>query len=169
MNLDIFEKMDESDLRKYIELLLWHYRVVDSFWFITVEEQFGRETAEGINDSVWTRVAAMAARDIRKRYHIQEKGLEGFVKTLRLFPWTSIGGHRIEQQEKEVILTVPECPPQIARIKRGLGEYDCKDMHRNEFIQFAKEIDPRIRVKCEFAPPDPHPDHLFCKWRFYLS
>jgi hypothetical protein len=169
MNLDIFDTMDEAGLRNYIELLLWHYRVVDSFWFISVEEHFGRETAEGINDSVWTRVAPMAARDIRKRYNIQAIGLEGFVETLRLFPWTSIGGHRIEQQENEVTLTVPECPPQIARIKRGLGEYDCKDMHMNEFIRFAKEIDPKIRVKCDFAPPDPHPDHLFCKWRFYLS
>lgn len=169
MNLDIFENMDESGLRNYIELLLWHYRVVDSLWFISVEEHFGRKTAEGINDGVWTRVASIAAKDIRKRYHIQENGLEGFVKTLKLFPWTSIGGHLIEQKENEVILTVPECPPQVARIKRGIGEYDCKDMHMNEFIQFAKEIDPRICVKCEFAPPEPHPEHLFCKWRFYLS
>ena len=78
-------------------------------------------------------------------------------------------GHRIEQEEDEVILTVPECPPQVARIKRGLREYDCKEMHMSEFVQIAKEVDPRIRIKCEFAPPDPHPDKLFCKWRFYLS
>ena len=169
MDLDIFENMDESSLRNYIEFLLWHYRVVDSFWFISIEERFGREVAEEINDGVWTRVGPMAAKDIRKRYNIREKGLEGFIKTLKLFPWTILGGHRIEQREDEVILTVPECPPQVARIKRGLGEYDCKEMHMNEFVQVAKEVDPRIRIECEFAPPDPHPDKLFCKWRFYLS
>ena len=169
MNLDIFKDMDESSLRNYIEFLLWHYRVVDSFWFISIEERFGREVAEEINDGVWTRVGPMAAKDIRKRYNIRENGLEGFTKTLKLFPWTILGGHRIEQEEDEVILTVPECPPQVARIKRGLGEYDCKEMHMNEFVHIAKEVDPRIRIKCEFAPPDPHPDELFCKWRFYLS
>jgi hypothetical protein len=168
MNLDIFEKADESSLKSYIEFLLQQYRVVDSFWFIAIEHRYGIEVAEEINDWVWTRVGSLSARDIRKRFHIHEKGLEGFTKTLKLFPWTILGDHQIEQREDEVILTVPACPPQVARIKQGLGEYDCKEMHRHEFMEIAREVDPRIQTKCEFAPPDPHPDELFCKWRFYL-
>ena len=169
MNLAAIEKFGQAELRNYLEFLLWNYRITDAFWFLFVSEEFDLQTAEKINERVWKKIAGMSAKDILKRFGIKERGLRGFVKAQKLFPWAMIIGYEFEEKDDEVIITVPSCAPQVARLARGLPEFSCKDMHQGEFVNFSNTIDERIQVECIFAPPDPHPDDTFCKWRFTLK
>jgi hypothetical protein len=41
MDLEIFDDMENCDLRNYIKFLLWHYRVIDAFWYINVTGRQG--------------------------------------------------------------------------------------------------------------------------------
>ena len=163
MDLD---SMDKEGLRNVVDFMLRQLMVMDSFWYLFLEDEYKSRIANKFNERVWQKVGQISARDIMQRFGIREKGLDGFIKALEYFPWTTIVGYRFDLKPGELIISVPECPSQMARLKRDLGEYDCKEMHRGAFSSFAHEVDPAIVVECLHAPPDPHPPQRFCRWRF---
>ena len=57
MDLSHFDTMDAAELRSYLAFLLWHYRVVDGFWFLYMTEDYDLPAAERLNERVWARVS----------------------------------------------------------------------------------------------------------------
>ena len=162
-------QFDSEELRLYIEFMVNSFRKADGFWFLGVEHTYGYDAAIKINEKVWHRMGKIMTREIKQKFSIKEKGLKGLTRVLRYSPWTMISEFDIEEKGEEVIISIPHCSSQEARLKKGIGEYSCKDMHRGEFESIIEEIDKDIKVECLFAPPDPHPEDLFCKWRFTMD
>ncbi len=98
IDLGVLKTLNDDELKSYLEFLLWHYRVVDGFWFLSVEKKFDRALAEDLDEVVWGKIAGMSSRDIMKRFHIKEKGLEGFARAMEFCPWTMIVGYAIEKK-----------------------------------------------------------------------
>lgn len=169
MSQNILNELSPDSLKSYLEFLMWHYKVIDALWFLKTEENIGRSVAENLNTKVWEKAGALAAKDLVKRFNITEKGITGFVKAQKLYPWAIIIGYDFEQTEDELFINVKSCPSQEARKKHGLPEYACKEMHKSEFEAFAHIIDPDICVRCVFAPPDKRESGFYCRWHFYMK
>lgn len=162
-------KLQKEEVVDYCGFILNQFRRTDGFWFLVVEKAFGYEAAIALNEEVWAIMGRLMTREIKEIFAIeQKKGLDAWVEVLRLFPWATISNYSVEylRKTREVFVSVANCPSQIARLKHGLGEYDCKEMHCQQFEGMIKELGEDIRMECLFAPPDPHPSGMFCKWRF---
>ncbi len=108
VDLGILKTLNADELRNYLQFLLWHYRVVDGFWFLSVEKKFDRPSAEHLDEVVWGKIAGMSSKDIVKRFHIKEKGLKGFARAMEFCPWTMIVGFKIEEKTtKSSYLSLP--------------------------------------------------------------
>jgi hypothetical protein len=163
-----FSEMGDKEVRKYVDFLLRQYRLTDAFWFLAVEDTFGTEAAVKLNEDIWGRMGGLAAREIKEGFSLEEEGVARVLEALSYFPWTVIVGYEMEETADGARIRVPDCPPQAARVRMGKGEFPCKMMHLAEFTNFAKEIDEGVEVRCLMAPPDPHPEDVWCEWEMIL-
>ncbi len=96
--------MEAPELREYLRFLLWHYRVVDGFWFLCVEKEYGRKAAEHFDEVVWGKISGMSAKDLVKRFNIEKKGIKGLIKSLSVSSLTMIGYHVTETEMMRPLL-----------------------------------------------------------------
>jgi hypothetical protein len=80
------------------------------------------------------------------------------------------------QEEKEwkvnsnrAVFRVTSCRTQKTRMKKGVGEFPCKEVRWTYLKEFAKAFNPKIEVNCIVCPPDEHGENLWCEWEFLLK
>lgn len=142
----------------------------DGLWFQEVESQKGMSEAKSINDSCWSLFAKMEAFKIKKFLDLPDfGGLKALDAALKLRIYSTINAHSSRWDDNgSLIFSMTECRVQSARRRKELNHYPCKSAGLIEYSDFAKAIDPRIKVECVWCPPDRVPETEFCSWCFTI-
>jgi hypothetical protein len=110
-----------EELQPYIKYMVDLMSRTDGFWFLGVEHSYGYDAAIKINEEVWHGMGKIMTREIMEKFSIEGKGLQALARVIRYSPWSMISGFENEEKNEEVIVSVPHCPPQKARLKKGWG------------------------------------------------
>ncbi|MCX7973525.1 MAG: L-2-amino-thiazoline-4-carboxylic acid hydrolase [Candidatus Aminicenantes bacterium] len=164
-------EMDKDFLLEWLREAALNWLTHDGLWFRAVEEEFGLETAIYLDKKAWEKFSVIEAKRIIKRINLPENGgIPALAKALNFRLYAQINDQAItEISSNHCIFEMRTCRVQEARKRQGLPDFPCKEVGLIEYSGFARTIDPRIKTRCLFCPPDPHPPEAWCRWEFRID
>ena len=165
-----FRDLSREDLLSLLEVYAKNWLAHDGCWFLAAEEKLGMDAAIELDTRAWERFSPTEAKRIMKAFAIPSGGgLDALEKALGLRLYACVNPQKVERPDPgKLVLRVLECRVQKARRSKGLPAFPCKSVGIVEYTEFARAIDPRIKVRCLNCPPDPVKD-VWCAWEFSLS
>ncbi len=167
----MFENLSREDLLKIIDMYAKAWQAMDGAYFLSLEREYGMDVAIQMDKEAWRIFSPIEAKRIMKEMDITENGgLEALEKALGYRVYAALNKQTTERvDERSLVFTMQSCRVQVARNRKGLPDFPCKQVGIIEYEEFAKTIDPRIKTRCVFCPPDEHPDDAYCRWEFILE
>jgi hypothetical protein len=142
----------------------------DGLWFQAVEKTYGQEAAVAVDEEAWHHFTAIEARRIMALLEMEPGGgIPALLTCLDRRLYARLNTQEIvEVTDKRAVLRMTSCRVQTARQRSGLDIFPCKSVGVIEYTEFAKVVDPRIRVNCLTCPPDEVPEEYWCAWEFVI-
>ncbi|MHA1576258.1 MAG: DUF6125 family protein [Candidatus Thorarchaeota archaeon] len=167
----MFDDLPKETLLKIIDTYAKAWQAMDGAYFLSLEQKFGMDVAIEMDKEAWKIFSPIEARRIMKEFGIAENGgLKALEKALGLRVYAALNKQSIAwKDDGTLVFTMDSCRVQVARSRKGLPDFPCKQVGLVEYEEFAKTIDPRIKMQCVFCPPDEHPDDAYCRWEFTLE
>jgi hypothetical protein len=164
------QKLPREKLEQLIEIYSRNWHTLDGIWFRGVEEKYGIDAALELDIEMWKAMSTTEARRIKKFLDLEEAGgVKAVLRVISLMSWSPSAEYAVTQTDRRGLLTCVHCPPQEARMRKGLGEFACRPTFEFGFQSVVEVVDPRVRIKCNFCPPGPHPQSAWCQWEFSLE
>lgn len=169
-NVDEYQKLSKDQLIELVQMYGRLALALDGFWFLGVEGRQGIEKAIEVDEEVWKEFGKREAKRLKTflRKDVVSK-LEEICRIYLLTPTFGNLGARAEIRGSKCYLSAADCHAQKARVRKGMGEFSCKSVGIAYFDGFLKELNPDIKYRCVFCPPDQHPDGLWCQWEVWIE
>ena len=161
------ERLPKEKLIELIKMYSRNWMTLDGLWFSGVEEKFGLDAATEIDIQMWKVGSLIEAKRIQGLFKLGG-GLENIMKAICFMSWAPCFGYEYDLSKDRAVWTCRRCPPQEHRVRAGKGEFKCRPTFEACFKNVIQVMDPSVRVRCLFCPPDPHPDDAWCRWEFSL-
>ncbi len=169
-NTDEYQKLSKEDLIELAKMYGRFALTLDGLWFLGVEAMYGMDKAIEIDKEVWRQFGRSEARMLKKFLSTDSVStLEEICRFYLLTPVFGNLGAQAEVQDGRCYLSVTDCHPQKARVKKGIGEFPCKTVGIAYFDGFLKELNPDIQYRCIICPPDEHTEELWCQWEVWIE
>ncbi len=167
----MFDELSREELLRVVEMYAKAWQAMDGAYFLSIEREYGMETAIEMDKSAWRIFSPIEAKRIMREFNIPEGGgLDSLAEALKLRVYAALNKQDINRiDEDTLIFTMETCRVQVARNRKGLTDFPCKQVGVIEYEKFAKTIDPRIETEVVFCPPDSHPADAYCQWKFTLE
>ena len=166
----IYAQLSRAQLEDLLEFHGRQALVLDGLWFLGAETRWGHAAALELDEEVWALYGANEAR--RMLAVLGQERVESLEEVCRLFllsPLWGILGAQAQVTQGKARLWVTQCRPQMARVRKGLGEFQCKQVGVNYFRSWLAELHPELNFTCVFCPPDDHPRGEWCRWEVWFG
>lgn len=163
------QKLSKEELIALVKAQAKNWLTVDGHWFIGVEEKYGLDAAIELDYRVWELYPPAEFRRLREALHLTKKGIPGIVEFIKYMSTSLVFDYELEVSERKAVFKVVHCRPQEARLRGGRQVFACRATWESAFEKLIAFVDPRIKYRCLFCPPEEHPDGYWCGWEFTLD
>lgn len=164
------QKLSKDELIALVKALAKNWLTVDGLWFIGVEEKYGLDAALELDYRVWELYPPTEFRRLREALHLNKKGIPGIVEMLKYMSTQLVFDYELEEvSDRKAIFKVVHCRPQESRLRGGRVVFDCKPTFVSAFEKLIEIVDPRVKLRCLFCPPEERPEGYWCGWEFTLD
>jgi len=157
------KELSKEQLIEFIGMTTKNFWTLQNNWIVNVEKDYGNEVTMKYDGLVWGRLMEATAWRLKKFFNLGDdiKAVHEYFKYAVFQNYCDMVFPVIT--DKKITRRVVNCPMQLARLKRGAPEIPCKWALEKTYPRLAKAINPKMKVTRVMAPPDPHPDNIWCE------
>ncbi|MCB2186619.1 MAG: hypothetical protein KQJ78_09395 [Deltaproteobacteria bacterium] len=165
---EIFDNLSREELYDYLDMQVRNIWRVDGLYFLGIQKRHDMQEATDVDAECWAYMGKVEARELRDLLKVTDPGPAEVLHLLRYSSWAV--SHHLKSweitPEGDAVFTVEECRTQLIRQEKKLGEHPCRQVRENYLINFAKELNPQVKVECVSCPPGRSLTDIWCRWRF---